>query len=564
MISMSPRAEPREASGGRSPERSVALAGAGLAALLVLALMVGVGPVAFKFPAHAPIAASVDATRVVDVPDPAGEGPASPSVVDESGTSMRPFEAQLIEGLVGMRVYSTHSGGPIAARWAYLPGDHPVNAEIDAWIRAQLDAHGRDYGEGAYHPRAGTLPGGLGADRTCSRGGSLRPLGQIAGDLDQLPPIASGDTGLVISCDIIVANGDAYGIRLRASELADDGLSLRVLSDVTQTFFADLGGRETGVGADLVAEPQGTRVTAIVADALSALPIVKPTGHPPTLRSEIDDAALLHDVAFGPSGELIVRLAPDLIEGGRLGDAPIEVRIPPVELAGAFSPLGVAARTAVANGEAWNGEARPAGLNRLSCDLVPCVGLTFDDGPGPYTGAILDAFDAAHATGSFFVLGERVRAEPDVVKRMAEEGHVIGNHTYSHMNFSINAVWRIQDELRMTNEAVEAAAGVRPKYMRPPWAIFFVQDTKWYGLPVVLWTADSKDWKDPGVGAIVQGVMRNAVPGAIILFHDTHAGTAQAMPDILEQLESEGYYVAGLDDLIGHPTMTTVTMHGQR
>ena len=161
------------------------------------------------------------------------------------------------------------------------------------------------------------------------------------------------------------------------------------------------------------------------------------------------------------------------------------------------------------------------------------IAITFDDGPDPeQTSLILDVLKMNGARATFFVIGENAEKYPDVVRREAQEGHEIANHTYTHLMNNPPPVERIRKEVVRSQELLTAITGNKPVLFRPPGGIYnerMLQVMKREGLMTVLWSwhQDTRDWARPGVPAIVNKVMRNARAGDIILFHDRVEGSAR-------------------------------------
>ncbi len=171
--------------------------------------------------------------------------------------------------------------------------------------------------------------------------------------------------------------------------------------------------------------------------------------------------------------------------------------------------------------------------------------VTFDDGPGKHTGRLLDLLAQRQIKATFFVLGEHVRQYPDIIKRMAEEGHEIEVHTWDHPDM------RKLDDAARTRELVETekvlvALGIEPHYFRPPYGAYnkdVVEDARREGLEVVLWSHDSLDWRYHSVADIEGNVLpvRAKTGGhGIFLFHDIHDTTIAAIPTVLDALKSNG------------------------
>ncbi|GGI99875.1 hypothetical protein GCM10010885_06450 [Alicyclobacillus cellulosilyticus] len=175
--------------------------------------------------------------------------------------------------------------------------------------------------------------------------------------------------------------------------------------------------------------------------------------------------------------------------------------------------------------------------------------LTFDDGPSPrYTPLILDVLKREHVRATFFVLGERSTWYPWLVRRERAEGHEIGNHGYVHRLITEEPEAQMVADVRRADAAIRRASGILPLYFRPPGGAVTPQARRVLnrlGHPIALWSVDSQDWR-PGTStmAIVRAVMRDARPGAVVLFHDGVSNsrrTAEALPVIIRHLRARGY-----------------------
>ena len=180
------------------------------------------------------------------------------------------------------------------------------------------------------------------------------------------------------------------------------------------------------------------------------------------------------------------------------------------------------------------------------------VALTFDDGPDPMdTPKILDILKEKNVRATFFVLGQAAQDNPNLLKRLIKEGHEIGNHSYKH-DYQQN---HLLEELEQTDQEVFAATGTHTYYYRPPGGFVSksqLETIKKNGHLVALWSVDSKDWCNPGVNQIVNNVMKNVFPGAIILLHDGgyhRTQTINALGPIINALREQGYRLATLSEL---------------
>lgn len=157
------------------------------------------------------------------------------------------------------------------------------------------------------------------------------------------------------------------------------------------------------------------------------------------------------------------------------------------------------------------------------------VALTFDDGPNPpYTDAILDELHARDVKATFFVVGRAAKAHPGELRRMAQEGHAIGNHTWDHPHLLMQTTRQIREELARTDEAIFRATGQRPRLMRPPFGardFAVLSAARRDGYSVVMWSVPlPNDWEQPGDATIAARVLKNVKDGSIIVLHDGNRG----------------------------------------
>ncbi len=192
------------------------------------------------------------------------------------------------------------------------------------------------------------------------------------------------------------------------------------------------------------------------------------------------------------------------------------------------------------------------------------IALTFDDGPHPkYTSEILDILNEYDAKATFFVLGKFAEAYPDIIKRQWEEGHEIGNHTYSHINTKKVSKDKIQEEYIKTQEVISSITNNNPKLFRPPYGSLdekVIDVVENNNSVIVLWSynQDSKDWSNPEVNKIVNTTLSNIENGDIILFHDyvyyDESHTVEALKKIIPELKNRGYEFVTISELINLTT----------
>src|SRR5213595_901134 len=189
----------------------------------------------------------------------------------------------------------------------------------------------------------------------------------------------------------------------------------------------------------------------------------------------------------------------------------------------------------------------------------PYIAMTFDDGPSAtLTPKLLDLLAAHHIKATFFVIGENVAEHPEIVARAAREGHEIGNHSWSHPNFGKMSDDGIRSQLRRTDDAIRAAMGSNPTLLRPPYGSITPRQKKWihqeFGYKIVLWDVDPLDWRRPGPSVVCNRIVKNTRAGSIVLAHDIHPGTIEAMPCVLKELEAKGFKFVTVSELIAMQT----------
>ena len=189
----------------------------------------------------------------------------------------------------------------------------------------------------------------------------------------------------------------------------------------------------------------------------------------------------------------------------------------------------------------------------------PYVAMTFDDGPSAkLTPKLLDLLAAHHIKATFFLIGQNVAENPDIVAREVREGHEIANHSWSHPNLAKMSDDRVRDQLHKTEDAIRSASGNRPTLLRPPYGSITARQKKWINqeldYKIVLWDVDPLDWRRPGPNVVCNRIIKMARAGSIILAHDIHPGTIEAMPCVLSQLEAKGFKFVTVSELIAMQT----------
>lgn len=180
----------------------------------------------------------------------------------------------------------------------------------------------------------------------------------------------------------------------------------------------------------------------------------------------------------------------------------------------------------------------------------PRIALTFDDGPGPYTERLLDGLKERGVKASFFLIGRSVKEYPEAVKRMEEEGHLIGNHTYNHVKLKGLSPEETRREIQKTDEAVYEITGKHVAYLRPPFGEWEEDLELTYPVLPVMWTVDPLDWTTENVEEIVDRVVTQAGENDMILLHDCYDSSVEAALRIVDRLLAEGFDFVRVDELL--------------
>nr|MBQ8252801.1 polysaccharide deacetylase family protein [Lachnospiraceae bacterium] len=179
------------------------------------------------------------------------------------------------------------------------------------------------------------------------------------------------------------------------------------------------------------------------------------------------------------------------------------------------------------------------------------IALTFDDGPNDlYTEPLLDGLKERNVKATFFLIGNEVLEKPEITRRIAEEGHMIGNHSFYHVDLSKLSEEEARMQIERTNEVIYEVTGQYPQLIRPPFGKLHPRLVCDPPMAEVLWTIDSRDWELDDVGTVVMNVLPKAEDNAIILMHDASATSVAAALSIVDSLLKEGYTFVTLDEIL--------------
>ena len=179
------------------------------------------------------------------------------------------------------------------------------------------------------------------------------------------------------------------------------------------------------------------------------------------------------------------------------------------------------------------------------------VALTFDDGPNDTTTLdLLKILKDNDVKATFFELGQMVDRYPEVSRKVHEEGHEIASHSYSHPQLNTLSPEDVKAEITKTDKAIYQATGVLPKNLRPPYGAIDQQSAQAAGKSIIQWSVDTEDWKLKDPNKILKVVQNNVYDGSIILLHDIHPKSVQAVPGIIQTLKAQGYEFVTVDQLL--------------
>jgi peptidoglycan/xylan/chitin deacetylase (PgdA/CDA1 family) len=188
----------------------------------------------------------------------------------------------------------------------------------------------------------------------------------------------------------------------------------------------------------------------------------------------------------------------------------------------------------------------------VNCTLRPCLALTFDDGPNPYTTPqVLTILEREHIHASFFVVGSRVAGNQALLRRMFADGDEIGDHSWRHPDFTTLTPAQIKQQITLTQAAIKAAGVPPPTLFRPPYGAVDPEVIANVPLTIMFWNEDPRDWAASTPGEVEAAVEASARPGGVVDMHDIYRVTANALDPIIKKLKSEHYQFVTASQLLG-------------
>ena len=183
--------------------------------------------------------------------------------------------------------------------------------------------------------------------------------------------------------------------------------------------------------------------------------------------------------------------------------------------------------------------------------IKPKIALTFDDGPHPvYTPMLLEGLQKRGVKATFFLIGKNIEGNEEIVKQMAEQGNIVGNHTYNHVKINDLPDLQACEEMKKTSDLVKKITGETTCYIRPPFGEWDEHLDCGIDMISVMWTIDPLDWTTQNVSQGVNKVVTEAKEDDIILLHDCYASSVEAAFEIIDQLQAEGFEFVTVDEVI--------------
>lgn len=179
------------------------------------------------------------------------------------------------------------------------------------------------------------------------------------------------------------------------------------------------------------------------------------------------------------------------------------------------------------------------------------LALTFDDGPHPvWTKKLLDGLRERGVKASFFLLGENIEGNEELIRQMEEDGHLIGVHCYEHVNLTKTGLEEAVSQIQKTSKMIESVTGKAPAYIRPPYGKWNEELEESLQMTPVFWDIDTLDWKSQNSGSVLRVIQSNAGKHQIVLMHDIFSSTVEAALAAIDTLREQGYTFVTVDELL--------------
>ena len=390
----------------------------------------------------------------------------------------------------------------VKASWTYVDGLPGLNGQLDSWLLSSLDA--------AASPA----------------GGHYRPA--MALNADQHP---GPGPGIILSAEPVQARGTVIVVREKVKNTGTDGS--RTVS--SSTVYADTVTGEVHGAAELL-RPEA------VAGIRSRV-----RGVPPDIAGPSPQDPALADMLLDPAGELQVTTHGPAAPG-RAGEE-VTTTIDARDTGAVLSDFGRKVLGQLGAAVVPPPATAPA-LRHVNCDLVPCAALTYDDGPdAKTTPQLLGILKERNAHATFFMIGSNTAANPATARQIADAGHAVGNHTFSHADLTQLSAASVRTEMDRADAAIRAATGTSPTFMRPPYGAANAAVQAAVGKPLIVWAVDSLDWQSKNPAVFLPKVLKEITPGAMVLMHDVYPTTIAGQPELITSLQTQGYRLVTVPQL---------------
>ncbi len=355
-----------------------------------------------------------------------------------------------------------------------------------------------------------------------------------------------GEGTLEVSFEPVFAAGQYLGVELRSAVTGDGARTV-----AEQVLVTEVGGEGAWPIQDLVGEDAVGEWASYVRRAVKAGAL--DIAHPSTLEAVEMVEEGLHRARFSEDGfrfplpgtdtSLLIRDPSGVTALGKEVAKSAEERERFVGLPAPQLPAPKA-REAL----------RFPGEDEVDCAREKCIALTFDDGPEQGTGRLLDILAEKKVRSTFFLVGRQVSAHAGIVERMVSEGHIVGNHTWTHLELPHYRRGEVRAQIERAAEAITAAGAPAPTLFRPPYGALsdmVRREISGLGYATILWDVDTLDWESRDTKQTVANALAEARPGGIILMHDIHEETIDAVPRIIKQLRKDGFTLVTVPELLG-------------